>query len=69
MTSKSLEEIAEMAVVRIQKHRRKFRQLVSLIRKRFTEQVWSNRNIQTGRHNLLSQGDLDKLFSEYTSAK
>jgi hypothetical protein len=58
-----------MAAGIIQKHRRKFRQLESLIRKRFTEQVWSNRNIQTGRHNLLTQGDLDKLFSEYTSAR
>lgn len=69
ITSKSLEEIAEIAAQIIQKHRRKFRQLVSLIRKRFAERVWSNRNIQSGRHNLLTQEDIDKLFSEYTSAK
>jgi hypothetical protein len=67
ITSTSLEEIAGIAVEIIRKHRRKFRQLVSLIRKRFTERVWSNRNIQSGRHNLLTQEDLDKLFREYVS--
>jgi hypothetical protein len=68
LTNKSLEEIAEMAVGIIQKRRRAFRQLVSLIRQRFTERVWNNRTIQTGRLNLLAQEDLDKLFSEYPSA-
>jgi hypothetical protein len=68
LTNKSLEEIAEMAVGIIHKHRRTFRQLVSLIRQRFTERIWSNRNIQTGRHNLVIQEDLDKLFSAYISS-
>ncbi len=69
LTNTSLEEIAEMAVQIIHGHRRAFRQLVSLIRKRFVERVWQNRDVQTGRLNLLSQEDLDNLFSEYVPGK
>jgi hypothetical protein len=68
LTDKNLEEIAEMAVAIIQKKRRAFRQLVSFIRQRFTDRVWNNRTVQPGRLNLLTQEDLDKLFSEYPSA-
>jgi hypothetical protein len=68
LTTKSLEEIAEMAVGIIHKRRRAFRQLVSIIRQRFSERVWNNRNVQTGRHSLLTRDDLDKLFGQYASA-
>ena len=69
LTDKNLEEIGELAMQIIRKHRRAFRQVVSLIRKRFTERVWNNLNVQTGRLNLVTQEDLDRLFSEYTFAR
>lgn len=69
LTSESLEDVAKMAVGIIHKRRRAFRQLVSLICRRFTERVWNNRNVQTGRLSLLSQEDLDKLLGEYPSAE
>jgi hypothetical protein len=68
LTTTSLEEIAEMAMGIIEKHRRAFRQLVSLIRQRFIDRVWTNPGIQSGRLNLLTQEDLDKLFSKYAPA-
>jgi hypothetical protein len=68
ITDRSLEEIAEMPMQIIQSHKRAFRQLVSLIRRRFTERIWKNLNVPAGRVNLISQEDLDNLFSEYTSA-
>jgi hypothetical protein len=64
LTKTSLEELAGQGVGIIQKRRRHFRQLVSLIRQRFTERIWTNSKIQTGRHNLLTQQDLDDLFSK-----
>jgi len=62
LTDKSLEEIADMAVGIIQKHRRHFRQLVSLIRQRYIDRIGTNRNIQTGRHNLVTQQELENLL-------
>ncbi len=64
LTTKSLEEIADMAVGIIHKHRRHFRQLVSLIRQRFIDRIWTNRDIETGRHNLLTQEDLEAIFGD-----
>jgi len=64
LTNRSLEEIAEQAVGIIQKRRRHFRQLVSLIRQRFVDRIWTNQNIQTGRHNLVTQEDLKAIFSD-----
>jgi hypothetical protein len=63
LTNKSLDEIAEQAVGIIHKHRRNFRQLVSLIRRRFVERIWTNQEVQTGRHNLVTQEDLEAIFS------
>jgi hypothetical protein len=68
LTKTSLEEIAEMATGIIQKRRRTFRQLVSLIRQRFTELIWNNRDVQFGRVNLLTEEDLVNLFREHTLA-
>jgi hypothetical protein len=67
LTDMSLEEIAESALEIIRKRRRAFRQLVSLIRQRFIERVWKNANIEAGRLNLLTEEDLNRLFSEYAS--
>jgi hypothetical protein len=64
LTTISLDELAEQAVVIIHKRRRHFRQIVSLIRLRFLDRIWSNRNIQTGRHNLVSQEDLESIFGD-----
>jgi hypothetical protein len=69
LTDKSLDEIADMAVGIIQKRRRAFRQLISLIRRRFVERVWNNRAVETGRVSLLTQSDLDDLFGQYASQK
>jgi hypothetical protein len=60
----SLVEVTDQAVDVIQSHRRAFRHLVSLIRQRHLDLI-KNRNIQTGRHKLLTKADLDGLFSEY----
>lgn len=62
LTNKTLEEIADMAVTIIHKHRRHFRQLVSLVRLRFAERVWNNRDIHTGRHLLVTQEELQRMF-------
>jgi hypothetical protein len=62
LTDKSLDEIAELAVAIIHKHRRYFRQLVSLIRLRYIERIVKNRDIQTGRHSLLSQEDIQGIL-------
>jgi hypothetical protein len=62
LTDESLEEVAEMAVAIIDKHRRHFRQLVSLIRLRYTERVLKNRDVQTGRVSLLSQEDIQGIL-------
>jgi hypothetical protein len=67
LTDVGLEEIAESALEIIGKRRRAFRQLVSLIRQRFTDRVWKNPNVQAGRLNLLTEEDLDRIFSEYAS--
>ena len=64
LTDMSLEDLAEQAMGIIHKRRRHFRQLVSLIRQRFIDRIWNNTNIQTGRHNLVTQQDLDDFFSK-----
>lgn len=63
----TLEEVSDMAVTIINKHRRAFRQLMSLIRQRYVDRISKNRNIDTGRHKLVTQKDLDTLFSQYIS--
>ena len=63
----SLEEVSDMAVRIINTHRRAFRQLMSLVRQRYVDGIARNRNIETGRHKLVTQKDLDKLFGEYIS--
>jgi hypothetical protein len=65
LTDMSLEAASDMALELIKPKRRAFRQLVSLIRQRFTDRVLKNRDIQTGSHMLVTEEDLDKLFSEY----
>jgi ATP-dependent protease HslVU (ClpYQ) ATPase subunit len=62
LTDESLEKVAEMAVAIIHKHRRHFRQLVSLIRLRYTERILKNRDVQTGRVSLLSQEDIQGIL-------
>lgn len=62
LSSTSLEELAGMALEIIKPRGRAFRQLVSIIRQRFTERIWTNPNTQTGRLTLLAQEDLDNLF-------
>jgi hypothetical protein len=62
LTDESLEKVAEMAVAIIHKHRRHFRQLVSLIRLRYTERILKNRNVQTGQVSLLSQEDIQVIL-------
>ena len=66
LTDMSLEAVSDMALEIIKPKRRAFRQLVSLIRQRFTDRVLKNRDIQTGSHLLVTEEDLDKIFSEYT---
>jgi hypothetical protein len=68
ITNKSLEEISDVAVGIINKRRREFRQLVSLIRQRYVDRITKNRNIESGRHLLVTQADLDKLFGECISS-
>src|SRR5271165_951777 len=68
VTKMSLEEASDKALEIIKSHKRPFRQLVSLIRQRYRGLV-QNRNIQTGRHTLVTKEDLDKLFSEYAPAE
>jgi hypothetical protein len=65
LTSQTLEEISDLAVAIINKHRRTFRQLISLIRIRYVNLITKNRDIETGRHILVTEGELEKLFSEY----
>jgi len=62
LTGKSLEEVAELAVAIIHKHRRHFRQLVSLIRLRCIERIMRNSDVQTGRVSLLSQEDIQGIL-------
>ena len=64
LTNASLEELADMAVGIIHKHRRHFRQLVSFIRQRFIDRIWTNRDIQSGRHNLATQEELEAILNE-----
>jgi hypothetical protein len=68
VTKMSLEEVSDHALKLIKSHKRPFRQLVSLIRQRYRDLI-RNRNIQTGRHTLVTKEDLDELFSEYVSAE
>src|SRR5262249_33184576 len=67
LTKESLEKVSDMALPIIKKHRRLFRQLVSLTRQRYTDRILRNRNIETGRHMLVTQEDLDRVFAEYIS--
>jgi hypothetical protein len=54
--------VAELALGIIHKHKRHFRQLVSLIRLRYIERIQKNRYIQTGRHLLVSQQDIENIL-------
>jgi len=65
LTDRTLEDVADIAVRMIHQHRRHFRQLVSLIRRRFIERLLKNRDIETGRHLLVSQADLQKIFGDH----
>ena len=67
VTNMSLEEVSDQALKIFKSHRRPFRQLVSLIRQRYRDLI-RNRNIQTGRHTLVTKEDLDKLFFEHAPA-
>src|SRR5579862_2507508 len=62
LTNQSLEEVAELALGIIHNRRRRFRQLVSLIRLRYIERIQKNSNIQTGRHILLGQQDIENIL-------
>lgn len=62
-TNQSLEAVAEMAVELIHTRRRAFRRLISVIRKRF-EILIHDRNLQTGRHLLLTEQELDAVISK-----
>ena len=68
LTTKSLEEVSDLAIGIIKPRRRAFRQLVSLMRQRYMDLV-KNRDIQTGHYTLLTEDDLDKLFSQYASVQ
>jgi hypothetical protein len=60
----TLEGLAEMAVDIIRGHKRAFRQLVSLIRQRFMDLMKNGNKLQTGRHLLISEQDLDAIFAQ-----
>ena len=60
----TIEELAAMAVPLIHKRRRVFRRLMSVPRERYVTRIQKNRDIQTGRHNLLNEQDLDAIFAE-----
>jgi hypothetical protein len=61
ITDKPLEEIAILAVAIIETRKRLFRRLVSVIRERLAA-LMKNSNLQTGRHTLLTEEDLDDIF-------
>lgn len=61
LTNKPLEELAEMALPLIHKRSEVFNLLVSRIREAFLEKM-KDRNIQTGRHTLLTEQDLETIY-------
>ncbi len=63
LTNKPLEELAEMAQPIIHKRRDAFRQLMSRIKEAFLEKL-NDPTLQTGRHNLLTEQDLEAIYYE-----
>ncbi|HXM99937.1 MAG TPA: hypothetical protein VN982_15825 [Candidatus Dormibacteraeota bacterium] len=61
LTNQPLEELAQMAQRLIHKRKEVFNLLVSRIEKAFLEKM-KDRNIQTGRHTLLTEHDLETIY-------
>lgn len=62
-TDKGLEEISEEALLIVREQRRMFRRIKSVARQRFKD-LMRNPSLQTGRHTLLDQADLQSIFNK-----
>jgi len=62
LTKEPIESLAKTAQPMFRKRKTIFWQIVALIRKRYTELIITNRDIQTGRHNLLTEHDIHQIF-------
>jgi len=68
-STETLESVAKQAQPIFHRDRLHFWQVVALLRARYVERITSNRDIQTGRHNLVTEQDLEAIFGDKPQPK